>query len=555
MNTREVRARFFWPATSLLAVFSYFYLLGGLYIPHIGDEAPYIEIVRLTAESGEWLPLATAPELENTKPPLLFWLGVVATDWGNVWSLFRLRLVIVLVTIVTAGIVFWLARRLSGDLEVAYVSALTFLGFYSTFHYGRPFLTNLPETLFVFLAFVVVLSRRGLVYWTLSGVLLGIACLFKTFALVAPVGLAFFWYRLSARNYRLAELLRLELPRIVLALVIALAIFALWPLLDTDPAAVVQHFVLEENLGKLANEGYWTGLLSGPYPIYRIWLGHIGNAGLFAPPLLVLAFTSYRDRYSLRAEERALWIFVVSFLIVYSFPSQRQENYLIPTVPALAILLGLRWGSIATKWFRLFAVPGILLALAFVLLIYHVSLQGLSGPGYETWQLTVPVVTLLSWLGLSMFPRRGRFLFHGLVFLSFLAIACSVAPFEGDLGRFEPARARRLRGRTVYAPTEFISRQEKHHFLLPGTDIRGYDPLDANRLANLLESGQIVVIHRPLGFELQGPFRVLARRFDLSSRHSLNDMSRIVLGGELDLLVRQELVVRRFRQQRLLGNP
>ena len=124
--TREVRARFFWPATSLLAVFAYFYSLGGLYIPHIGDEAPYIEIVRLTAESGKWLPLTTAPELENTKPPLLFWLGVVATDWGRVWSLFRLRLAIVLVTIVTAGVVFWLARRLSGDTEVAYISALKF---------------------------------------------------------------------------------------------------------------------------------------------------------------------------------------------------------------------------------------------------------------------------------------------------------------------------------------------------------------------------------------------------------------------------------------------
>ncbi len=544
-----------WPATSLLAVFAYFYSLGGLYIPHIGDEAPYIEIVRLTAESGKWLPLTTAPELENTKPPLLFWLGVVATDWARVWSLFRLRLAIVLVTIVTAGVVFWLARRLSRDIEVAYVSALTFLGFYSTFHYGRPFLTNLPETLFVFLAFVLVLSRRGLVAWTLSGVLLGIACLFKSFALVAPVGLAFSWYRLSARNYRPVELLRLDGPGIALALVIALATFALWPLLDPDPAAVLQHFVLEENLGKLAGDGYWTGLLRGPYPIYRIWLGHIGNAGLFALPLFVLAFTSYRGRYSLRAEERALWILVVSFLVVYSFPSQRQENYLIPTVPALAVLLGLRWGSMATSWFRLFAVPGIVLSLAFVVFMRNVSHEGLPGPGYETWQLAVPVITLVSWVGVSVFPRRGRVLFHGLVFASFLSIACSVAPFEGGLGRFEPARARRLRGRTVYVPTEFISRHEKHHFLLPAADIRGYDPFDANRLGHLLESGEIVVIHRPLGVEPQGPFRVLARRFDLSSRHTWDEMRRIVLGGELDLLVRQELVVRRYRQRRLLGNP
>lgn len=209
----------------------------------------------------------------------------------------------------------------------------------------------------------------------------------------------------------------------------------------------------------------------------------------------------------------------------------------------------------ATTWFRLFAVPGIVLSLMFVVFMRNVSHEGLPGAGYETWQLAVPVVTLVSWVGVSMFPRRGRVLFHGLVFASFLSIACSVAPFEGDLERFEPARARRLRGRTVYVPTEFISRHEKHRFLLPATDIRGYDPFDVNRLGNLLESGEIVVIPRPLSVEPQGPFRVLARRFDLSSRHTWEEMRRIVLGGELDLLVRQELVVRRYRQRRLLGNP
>ena len=74
-------SRLWWPDVLVLAVFTYTYSLDGLHIPHIGDEAPYIQIVRLTAESGDWLPLKTTSGLENTKPPLLFWLGMVSTDW------------------------------------------------------------------------------------------------------------------------------------------------------------------------------------------------------------------------------------------------------------------------------------------------------------------------------------------------------------------------------------------------------------------------------------------------------------------------------------------
>ena len=52
LSGADFRIRFWWPAIGLLAVFSYLYSLDGLHIPHIGDEAPYIEITRLTAEEG-----------------------------------------------------------------------------------------------------------------------------------------------------------------------------------------------------------------------------------------------------------------------------------------------------------------------------------------------------------------------------------------------------------------------------------------------------------------------------------------------------------------------
>jgi len=191
VSPTERRARFLWPLVAVLGAFVYLFSLDGLYIPHIGDEAPYIEIARLTAESGSWLPLKTGSGLENTKPPLLYWLGIVATDWGSNWTLFRLRVPVVLFTFATAVLTFWLSRKLGYERETAWISALTFLGFYSSFQYGRPFLINSPETFFVFLSFALPLGFRE--SWFAAGIALGIACLFKSFALVAPVGLAFVW--------------------------------------------------------------------------------------------------------------------------------------------------------------------------------------------------------------------------------------------------------------------------------------------------------------------------------------------------------------------------
>ena len=96
----------------------------------------------------------------------------------------------------------------------------------------------------------------------------------------------------------------------------------------------------------------------------------------------------------------------------------------------------------------------------------------------------------------------------------------------------------------------FIRRHERHRFLLPRARIEGYDPLDTEVTASLLESGRIVVVHKDVGDSGTGPFRVMARRLDLRSRHTGEEMWRIAFHHELDLLVREELVVRRFRQER-----
>ncbi len=530
-------ARWLPPAVALFGAFVYLWSLDGLYIPHIGDEAPYIEIARLTAEGGSWLPLKAGPGLENTKPPLLYWMGIVATAWGTKWTLLRLRLPVVAFTFATALLTFWLCRKLGDETETAWIAALTFLGFYSSFHYGRPFLINSPETFFVFLSFALLLVYRE--SWIAPGLALGVACLFKSFALVAPVGLALVWLRGRRRLFHAG-----------LTAAIALAVFGLWPLLDPEPSGIFRHFVLEENLGKLQGQGYLRGLFAGPYALHWLWLGHFANAGLFALPLLLLLITTLKERKNLSTEEKSLWILVLSFLLVFSIPSQRQENYLIPTVPALAILIARRWKRVSEGWLRVFAVPGALFTAALFWVV--LGIRGVLPPGsYAAWQLAVPVIVLAAWTGLVLLPGAARYSFHAMVFASFFLISTAVAPFEGPLGRYDPKGLAFLRDKRVYVPSGFISRHERHHFLLPGARIEGYDPADADSTSRLLSSGQTVVVHRPPGGGIEGPFRVIGRRFDLRSRQTPEEMWRIFYHRELDLLVRQELVVRRHRRDRM----
>ena len=244
--------------------------------------------------------------------------------------------------------------------------------------------------------------------WVLVGLSLGVACLFKSFALVAPAGLALTWSVLVARRYQRLAFLRFDVPRILLASFVALACFAIWPALDPEPAEILQHFVLEENVGKLGGDGYLRGLFFGPYPLHRLWLGHLANAGLFALPLVYLVVVSVRDRARMSVDEKSLWILVLSFLVVYSVPGQRQENYLLPSVPALAVLMAMRWRHIGSRWFHFFNLPAIVALVLLIPLLIAIRDDVLPSESYPSWQLALPVLALVGWIAVTVRPSVAR---------------------------------------------------------------------------------------------------------------------------------------------------
>ncbi|MEY4328569.1 MAG: hypothetical protein RL703_388, partial [Pseudomonadota bacterium] len=181
-------------AMLVMATVTYFFGLDSLQIPKNGDEFPYAHIARLTADSGHWLPLqSTLDNMRNTKPPMLFWQGILSTGWGQDWTLWQLRYPNVLYTLATALLVGLLGWKISHrHVLTGILAALVWLAFFSTYRFGRPYLTNAGEVFWLFMPFFLLLfggrksfdSRMAIPL--MIAICIGIGLLYKSFALLLP---------------------------------------------------------------------------------------------------------------------------------------------------------------------------------------------------------------------------------------------------------------------------------------------------------------------------------------------------------------------------------
>jgi 4-amino-4-deoxy-L-arabinose transferase-like glycosyltransferase len=539
---------------AVLAVFAYAYGLDSPHIPKNGDEYAYEHITRLTAASGSLLPLRSddLPVLRNTKPPLLFWQGIASTHGGRDWTLVRLRWPSVVYTLLTAVLAGAVGFRLSASAraETGARAALVFLAFYSTYRYGRPFLTNAPETFFVFLPFAAFILWRPSVPGSrilapaLTGLSIGVALLYKSFALVLPAALALAGWHLRLRRGRLGTFLRKDAPKVAVVAVVALAVFASWPLLDPEPASIWRDFVLRENAGKFdLPGGYLPRLLWGPSSVWVYSLGYPANAGLLFFPVLGLAVLAWRRRAELTESETLLWTLVLAFLLFFALPSQRSARYLLPAMPALAVLLALRWHQIG-RW--LFALSLGVTAVVLTLL------------GLLSWRLgeVLPALRerpILDWglLGLAgavvlaglLRPVATRAAVPVAILLAYLSLAHLVRPFDGPAGQYG-ARARAYaRGRDVLVPYDFVAKEERYRFLLPGANVLGYRQEHGLAALAPMPHDALVVVQTPLHGDAEVGGVLVGRRLDIRGRQTAAEL-REVLSGRLSpaLLVEEWLV-------------
>ncbi|MCA8981856.1 MAG: phospholipid carrier-dependent glycosyltransferase [Planctomycetes bacterium] len=538
----------------------YFFQLGGMYNVNIGDESNYLQLARVTALQPGWLPLSTDEGPWSTKPPLLFWQGIVSVKLLGE-SLFGYRLVSVLYSLATAGLVARFVFREQRDRTTAIFGALVFLACFSTFRYGRAYLTNPPEVFWTFLAFSIVArfdrSTRGREFltWTALGVILGVITLYRSFALVVPYCLFLAAWSFHERDCAVCAFLKRDVPRIVYVALLGLAIFSLWFALDPNPAEVWNTFVRGENAGKVDEHGYLRGLFSGPHSLIGLWTGPLANTALLALPLLALVRLSWKERRRLTLAERLGWTFVLAYLVAFSVPSQRSASYAMSGVPVLAALLALRWNELSGAWLRAAAIPLLVVFTLGAVLALRVQTSGVLGFGFPLllWP-TLVGGAWFAWRALRS-AESARVAIVPLCFAVYLALTLALRPLEGPLGRYDDAAIAATRGADLLMPSNHLRKHERYRFLLEPGSVRGYQvhgldlPPDAvAAIDEQLANGGIVGVVLPEGADPARSYSncmTLGSRLDIRTRHNGEQLRAMILRGEMDLLLVREWLIRR----------
>ena len=569
-----------WLMLLVVAVGVYFFGLGGQYVPTNGDELVYAHIARVTSATGNWLPLASELDnMRNTKPPLLFWQAMVATDWGRHWQLSALRLPSVIYTLLITVAIAGTVRRISQDASHGWIAACVYLAFFCTFRYGRPYLTSAPESFWLDLPMFALLwyllpkhratgaESNGTASTRIAGVVhtqsafspyvvfsigtglaFGLGATYKSFALIAPAAAALWCAILlgaPALNWRL--LLRTTLC-VGLSTVVGLGIFALWFLLDPDPAAVWREFVIGENAGKMMDkQGYWhEALHGGSSSLWAMLLAYVENAGLMAFVVLGLAgvglsafIQQFRQRSTLKPLPRHVWVLLAwlgVWLMVFSLPSQRSARYVIPAMPALAMLIALYWQQIARGWFlaSMLLVGVATLALGRIGWVMH-DLQIASLTAWMS-ALAVVLTTGAVTLAGALKPTWTRACTVAGCLLVFAGFGLTVAPLDGASGRYDSAANAGLSNARIAVPSNFNAQYERFQFLLPGNhfvpfdfDVMGTGPVALEKLQALLKSHDAVVWVQTDPAVRTAPClpncKILASRWVVKERHKSGEIT------------------------------
>ena len=570
-----------WLAMVVVAMGIYIFGLGGAYAPTNGDEMVYLHIARLTAASGHWLPLVSdLANMRNTKPPLLFWQAMVAGDWGQHWSLLALRLPSMAYTFLTAIGLGLLTLRISGKVRRACLAVLLYLVFFSTFRYSRVFVTSAPETFWMALPLFWVLwlhlranantpigTRPGWFSFTLLGLAMGLGLAYKSFALIVPASITL-WALLLLQHAPLqwGKTFRISL-KVGWGCVLALGVFGLWFVLDPDPYAVWQEFVLTENAGKLnTGQGYWHAALFGDYPMWTQLLAYPENAGIFAFVVIGLAWIGMLHTLQRLVQGRTLWtwptshtmllLWLLVWLLVFSLPSQRSARYVIPAMPALAILMALHWHKIGKLWFWL----TLLLCLPALILLGRIGwvIGGMDIGSPTLLALTLAAAALGVVLVLAGLLRPAWCRISALLacLTLYATFSLMVAPLDTPSANYPPAVQQQLRGLRLAVPNGFNGQYERYSFVLPGARLNPYDAEGRNtgtqkpelpaaeRLDYLLGSHDAVVwLQDSLAQTAPSCLpqcTVLGARWHIKSRHQSGEITWATLWYPQEWLFRRE---------------
>ena len=372
-----------------------------LLLPSLGDapieraEIYFLDAARGMVESGDWL----VPRYEGQpffdKPPLTYWLMAASfRAFGFALSAGRLPAVLSALGVVLATL--WLGRvlfgRRAGLLAGAVVtSTLLFLSF------GRVAMSDMLLTLWCTLAVAAAAEAlAGNAAWTTGraatvGLCVGLGFLTKgpIAVVVAAAGIA-----AVAWDRRARPPLRAGLVAGTLAALVGLSWFAAVGLrLGREP---LEYFFLRENLERFAGETYDAGRS----PVYY--------AGAFLAVALPWSLVFPMAAARTLRDTRPLLLWMAAIVVPMSLSRGKIDYYLLPTLPASAIVVaryldGVAWDGRDRLWARGVLAAGVCGLAAVLWMEAKVPVAWLPPPG---GQIALAIVVLFAALAFTVAALR-----------------------------------------------------------------------------------------------------------------------------------------------------
>lgn len=349
------------------------------------DETRYLAVAWEMWQSGDYLVPTKNFELYPHKPPLLFWLV------NLVWGLTGVSEIAArLVGPVSAALAVALTGRLAARLwpEDPWSNARATLALAGTVIFaisgGLTMFDALLAltTVLALLALVHAVDTHARRWWVVAGVAVGLGVLAKgpvilIHTLPAMLAVPFWAGRAKVRLHELGT-------GICIALLVALALVAMWllPAILSGGAEYRQEVLWTQSAGRMAGSfaherGWWWFLTLLPLLLFP-WI--------FVPALWRAAIAADWREPGLRL---AL-VWGGSALLLFSLISGKQLHYLVPELPAVALIVARLTRGLSFRPF-LAVVPVVVLALLAI-----AASAGLIPLG-EAGRLLHPKSILLAW--------------------------------------------------------------------------------------------------------------------------------------------------------------
>lgn len=309
------------------------------------DYLRYAEVAKEMIQTGDWIVPRLNGEIFIHKPPLLFWLIAIPSYLYGTVTPFLARLPSAFFAWIGGIVVYLWGRQILGDSRSGFISSGVLLSSYLYFSQGRMARTDMVFSVFVLLSlyFFYLGYQRGSVYLTVySFTFIGLAGLTK-----GPVGLALplsviILFLLTQRQLKL-----LFQRGFLFGYFLMVLMLGLWLL----------PFLYHVGWDKAVEAWQATRILTRHAPFYlyglRIWTD-------FAPWAVFLPFMMVKYWKKARNQDEIfliLW-FLGLFCLLTFFP-YRASKYLLPSFPALALLMGRFWRNRSTLLFWVFFLGAI----------------------------------------------------------------------------------------------------------------------------------------------------------------------------------------------------